>query len=147
MYPNDFGALPITPDGSQEYFWKTLMTQDHIGMLNKAIGDEQYLQILLRHFWNRAFAFHKNWTAIDQYCLMEQVLVGVNRGNRPHICSLLDEACIEAKEKCIMAVEEFARLWLAAPKGLKYMSKLKILLINDLVAPRGKKLLVYPYIE
>lgn len=86
------------------------MMQDHMGMHNEPTGDEHHLRTLLRHFWDRAYAFYRNWTASNQKYIMKQVFVGVNYGDRPHIRSLLDEAFIEAEDPCIIAVEKFTRL-------------------------------------
>lgn len=111
-------VLPI----SQDAFWKTMITPQDMKAVNSAAEDEQEFRTVSRHFWNRAFLFHRCWNAEDLQFIYDHVLQNITMRDRARLKVLLDEALLEVEEAYVATVRQFATYWLNdTPMGQQYM--------------------------
>lgn len=120
-------SLNATPNAapiSQDAFWKSMITQEDMETLNLAAEDEQQFRTVSRHFWNRAFLFHRRWNAADQRFVYDQILRNIHVRDRPRLKMLSEEALFEVEETYNTTVRQFATYWLEnTPMGQQYVRK------------------------
>lgn len=108
--------MPSEPLLSTEYsdpqWWRVFLDPVDIAALNEFADDSIKFEKLARHFWGRAFLFHRSWSDEEQKEIAEQCLSGYSAKERTHLTSILQSTYLETQEALSRTVVRFARLWI-----------------------------------
>lgn len=119
--PQEEAAEESAADDDPPELWKTLISSEDMQAVGSAAGNDQTFRTAARHFWNRAYMFHRRWTPADQQYIKDGVLEGLNIQDRTRLVVLLEEARFEAENSLCTTVKAFATHWLEDTiKGRQY---------------------------